>query len=40
MGTTGANYGISKFLSSGIHEDEDYKNKIISFLDKIDLPLK
>ena len=40
MGTTGANYGISKFLSSGIHEDEDYKNKIISFLDKIDLPFE
>ena len=35
-----ANYGISKFLSSGIHEDEDYKNKIISFLDKIDLPFE
>ncbi len=41
MGTTGSGtYGISKFLSSGIHEDENYKKSIISFLDKIDLPFE
>jgi predicted ATPase len=40
LATTGANYGITKSLSSGIHEDEEYKKKIIKFLEIIDLPFE
>jgi predicted ATPase len=31
---------MSRFLFNGIHENPEYKKKIISFLDKIDLPFE
>ena len=40
FGTTGANYSMSRLLSNGIHEDEEYKDKIIKLLEKINLPFK
>ena len=41
MGTTGSGtYGIGRFLYNGIHENLEYKKKIISFLEKIDLPFE
>ena len=41
MGTAGSGtYTMSKFLYTGIHENPDYKKKIISFLEKIDLPFE
>ena len=40
MGTTGANYGLTRTLTSSIHEDEEYKKKITELLDKIDLPFE
>ena len=41
IGTSGSgNYGMSRFLYNGIHENPGYKKKIISFLEKIDLPFE
>ncbi len=41
MGTTGSgSFGMSRFLYNGIHENPEYKKKIISFLEKIDLPFE
>ena len=40
MGTTGANYGLTRTLTSSIHEDDEYKRKITELLDKVDLPFE
>ena len=40
IGTTGANYGLSRILTSSIHEDDEYKRKITELLDKVDLPFE
>jgi predicted ATPase len=41
MGTLGSGTStMTRFLHSGIHENPEYKKKIISFLEKIDLPFE
>ena len=41
MGVTGSGtHNMSRFLHNGIHENPEYKKKIISFLEKIDLPFE
>jgi predicted ATPase len=40
MGTPGANYGLTRTLTSSIHEDYEYKKKITELLDKVDLPFE
>lgn len=41
IGVTGSGtYGLNKFLQNAIHENSEYKKKIISFLEKIDLPFE
>ncbi len=40
MGTVGATYGINRFLSNGIHSDEEFKKKLTDLLAKVGLPFE
>lgn len=40
LGTVGANYGLSRYLYSGIHSDGDFKKKLTNLLDKVGLPFE
>ena len=40
MGTVGATYGINRFLSNGIHSNEEFKNRLTQLLAQVGLPFE